>query len=375
MGVIKMTILKKKLISIGIIVSVCAMTGVAHADVNALNEGWYLGGSVGQSKMNPGTEGTNWRTDDKKDMSKKIYVGKEFNDRLGIEAFWTDLGVAGLKSSSGAEGKIGYKGTGANITYKVPKRFGNFEPFAKLGVTRLKTDNRENVVREQLNKTSVMAGVGIDYIVSDQWQVRSEFDYYDKDITDLNVGLKWKPGYKPHTHNRVERPQQVIIQPKRIAKPAPTPTPKIVYVPKKVYVTRPAPKPVPKPQYQVMRRSLTGGSNFASASAELTVQGKNALNRLVSDINNQKISVNSIDIVGHTDSVGSSQSNQQLSINRANSVARYLTSRGIAQSMLRTNGLGESQPIADNNTAQGKAKNRRVEMAINVTSREIIRRQ
>jgi outer membrane protein OmpA-like peptidoglycan-associated protein len=123
-----------------------------------------------------------------------------------------------------------------------------------------------------------------------------------------------------------------------------------------------------------MRRSLAGGSNFATGSAELTLRGENVLNRLVNDINNHRISVNSIDIVGHTDSVGRVQANQNLSMSRANSVASYLSSRGINRNMMRTYGRGESEPVASNKPASGKAKNRRVEIMVNGTSREVIRR-
>jgi len=332
-----MILTNKKMIIPSIIVSACSLTTLAHADINKINQGWYVGGSIGQSNMDPGTEGTNWNTTDKNDMSKKAYVGKELNEYVGIEAFWTDLGTASLKSTSGAEGKVGYKGVGANVIVKSPHRFRNFEPFAKLGVTRLKTQDREDVTREQKNKTSVLAGVGVDYKISNDWAVRSEFDYYDKDISDLNVGLKWSPGHRPHTHNRVEKPKPVVIpkpRPKPIvrAKPKPAPKPKVVYVPKKVYV------------------------------------------ELVNDIKNQRIAVKSIDISGHTDSVGTHQSNQILSINRANSVASYLASRGISSRMMRTFGMGETQPIASNKTEYGKAQNRRVEIMINGTSREIVRR-
>ncbi|MEE9309565.1 MAG: OmpA family protein [Cocleimonas sp.] len=367
----------KKLLLTSLFVSATVLSSTAYADQNALNEGWYVGGSVGKSSMDPGTGGTNWSTKDKNDYSKKLYVGKELNESVALEGFWTDLGAAGMKSSSGPTGKIAYKGIGANVTYKIPKAFGNLQPFAKLGITKLKTTNSGAVTRDQLNKTSMLAGIGADYKISEDLQLRTEFNRYDKDIHDLNVGVKWSPGARPHKHNRVERPvaKPVVAKPKArpaprpVVKRRPVPKPKVVYVPKKVYVNRPA----PKPQYQIMRRSLAGGSNFATGSAELTLRGENVLNQLVNDINNNRITVRSIDIVGHTDSVGSKQSNQHLSVNRANSVASYLSSRGVKRHMMRTYGRGESEPIANNKTARGKAQNRRVEIAINGTSREIVR--
>jgi outer membrane protein OmpA-like peptidoglycan-associated protein len=71
-----------------------------------------------------------------------------------------------------------------------------------------------------------------------------------------------------------------------------------------------------------------------------------------------------IDIYGHTDNVGSDAYNQTLSENRAQSVASYLSTRGVQSARIATQGFGETQPIADNGTESGRAANRRVEIRI-----------
>jgi outer membrane protein OmpA-like peptidoglycan-associated protein len=71
-----------------------------------------------------------------------------------------------------------------------------------------------------------------------------------------------------------------------------------------------------------------------------------------------------IDVVGHTDSTGSHQYNQALSERRADSVAKYLISQKVARVRIETFGLGETRPIADNATAQGRQLNRRVELTL-----------
>lgn len=71
-----------------------------------------------------------------------------------------------------------------------------------------------------------------------------------------------------------------------------------------------------------------------------------------------------LDIDGHTDEVGSNESNQTLSENRAGSVREYLISKGVADSRMKSTGYGEEKPIADNTTAAGRAKNRRTEMTV-----------
>lgn len=71
-----------------------------------------------------------------------------------------------------------------------------------------------------------------------------------------------------------------------------------------------------------------------------------------------------IDVMGHTDSSGSDEYNLDLSRRRAESVANYLVSRGVARARIETIGYGEQYPIADNSTAAGMAQNRRVEIRI-----------
>jgi outer membrane protein OmpA-like peptidoglycan-associated protein len=71
-----------------------------------------------------------------------------------------------------------------------------------------------------------------------------------------------------------------------------------------------------------------------------------------------------VEVAGHTDSTGTEQYNQRLSEQRANTVAQYLTARGIAADRIITIGAGESRPVASNDTAEGRALNRRVELTL-----------
>jgi outer membrane protein OmpA-like peptidoglycan-associated protein len=69
-------------------------------------------------------------------------------------------------------------------------------------------------------------------------------------------------------------------------------------------------------------------------------------------------------IDGHTDNVGKDELNQKLSDNRAASVRTYLVSKGVDESRITSAGHGETMPIADNKTAAGRTKNRRVELKL-----------
>jgi len=91
-------------------------------------------------------------------------------------------------------------------------------------------------------------------------------------------------------------------------------------------------------------------------------EGKAKLDDLVGKIKDINLEV--IIAVGHTDSVGSDAYNQKLSVRRSEAVKAYLVSKGIEKNRVYTEGKGEKQPVADNKTAEGRAKNRRVEIEV-----------
>ncbi|WP_031256513.1 outer membrane protein OmpA [Curvibacter lanceolatus] len=94
----------------------------------------------------------------------------------------------------------------------------------------------------------------------------------------------------------------------------------------------------------------------------LKPEGKAKLDDLVGKVKDINLEV--IIAVGHTDSVGSVAYNQKLSVRRAEAVKAYLVSKGIEKNRVYTEGKGKSQPVADNKTAEGRAKNRRVEIEV-----------
>ncbi|MBS1511458.1 MAG: OmpA family protein [Bacteroidetes bacterium] len=99
---------------------------------------------------------------------------------------------------------------------------------------------------------------------------------------------------------------------------------------------------------------------FATGSAKLLPKSFKSLNEVVKILNDDKTL--KLDIDGHTDSQGKPDKNQTLSENRAKAVKTYLMSKGVDESRLFAAGHGQDQPVADNKTAAGRAKNRRVEM-------------
>lgn len=109
----------------------------------------------------------------------------------------------------------------------------------------------------------------------------------------------------------------------------------------------------------VMPESVT----FATNSASLSGNAMDALNKAAETL--VQYPDTTLTVAGHTDNTGSDAINEPLSKRRAQAVASYLNQRGVATSRLSTIGYGSRQPVASNATAEGRAKNRRVEILIN----------
>ena len=128
----------------------------------------------------------------------------------------------------------------------------------------------------------------------------------------------------------------------------------------------PAPAPVVEEAVVVKEETIViRDVNFQFDSAKLTAADKDKLNTIATRLKQEAASAQ-LTVTGHTDSVGSDAYNQKLSDKRAHSVVEYLIDSGVPRSsFVSVTGAGESQPVADNKTADGRAMNRRTEIKIN----------
>jgi len=126
-------------------------------------------------------------------------------------------------------------------------------------------------------------------------------------------------------------------------------------------VAEPEPMPEPEPEPEPFEPvTLSSDVTFAFDSAELRPGAASELNQVAGTLNNNpEVRVT---IAGHTDAVGSNEYNLGLSQDRAVSVANYLMSQGVAADRMRAVGYGEERPVATNETDEGRALNRRVEI-------------
>jgi OOP family OmpA-OmpF porin len=148
--------------------------------------------------------------------------------------------------------------------------------------------------------------------------------------------------------------------------PAPAPAPAVAPAPAPAPAAAPpapAPTPAPVPAKPVSEKvTFAADTFFDFDKSVLKPEAKAKLDDLVEKTKSVALEV--IIAVGHTDSIGTDAYNQKLSVRRSEAVKAYLVSKGIEKNRVYTEGKGEKQPVADNKTAEGRAKNRRVEIEV-----------
>ena len=165
-------------------------------------------------------------------------------------------------------------------------------------------------------------------------------------------GQCWRAGYWTPAMATMECDPDLVPKPKARPKPEYKPTP--------------AMKPAPAPQKMMAptkeKVTMAADAHFDFDKATLKADGQAKLDDLVGKL--KAVNLEVVIAIGHTDSIGSKAYNQKLSLRRAAAVKEYLVSKGIQASRIYTEGKGEAQPIADNRTKEGRAKNRRVEIEV-----------
>jgi OOP family OmpA-OmpF porin len=166
-----------------------------------------------------------------------------------------------------------------------------------------------------------------------------------------SVGQCWRAGYWTPAMAICECDKDLM--PKEACEPPsarPTPPPP------------PAAKPAAKPAPVAEKVTLAADVLFDFDKAVLKNEGKSKLDDLAAKV--KAINLEVVIAIGHTDSVGADAYNQKLSVRRAESVKSYLVSKGVEPNRIYTEGKGEKQPVASNKTADGRQKNRRVEIEV-----------
>ena len=346
---------------------------------------WYLGAGFGITELDPDTNDTGYSVSDERDSGFKLFGGYDYSDSLTLEGFYADMGSAQLTSPfpSQPDGSVDYSTLGASVLWYFwrngednggDERKG-LQAYLHGGLSFL--NNSSSVDYSQDNGVQVQYGAGLEYGLKNGIALRAGLDLYDKDAGMVFVGVLKRFGVKSK--------RKVVSEPEPVIEPVVEPVAEVVatqaVVLPEVVVTydvdsdndgvidrlddcadTPAGFNVDKKGCSIIEFKF-GGVNFEPKSFDLTEQSKLILDEAAITINASP-EISKIEVQAHTDYKGSGEANLKLSEKRASSVRDYLVSRGVSENRLVAKGYGESLPIADNKTAEGRAKNRRVELKI-----------
>ena len=333
----------------------------------------YIGAGIGQSLMSPKTAGTIYSVDDDKDFSYRIYFGKDLSESLSLEMALANLGTTTLKPT----GMIDYSVTSLNILYYFYEQGENdhegWGSYIKAGLATL--DTSATVPYIQNNSAQLTFGIGAEYGWKNGFAARIDLESYDEDAALLTVGLLYRFGKKDKKPMRKDSDSDGVFDDNDQC-PA-TPITKKVDAEGCELVSDKdgdgAPDEIDQCPNTIKGANVNNvgcaifetkieGINFKVNSADLTEDSKLILNNVVDAL--LKFNTVRIEIQAHTDSQGKETYNLNLSQSRAKSVVIYLKSKGIVEDRMEFKGYGETQPFFDNNTKEGRAKNRRVEFRV-----------
>lgn len=337
-------------------------------DPNWADSAWYAGAGLGQGRATIDDEriarsltangaSLDAFTTDQRDLGYKVFIGKKFNRYFAIEGGYFDLGKFGFQANTSGNGsgvlrgETKFRGVNLDLIGHLPLT-ERLSALARIGgqygrSTATFSGNRLNAVTapnpEKEEKFQAKVGLGLQYQLNDAWAVRGEVERYR---------------LRDPLGNRGEMDLASISLIRAFGRPAARmiPAPAPVAAPQEVQPVAPIVEAAPQPVSEKV--SFAAEALFDFDRALVKPEGKAALDDLMRRLQGMDTEV--MIAVGHTDSVGSDAYNQKLSLRRADAVKAYLVSKGLDQARLYTEGKGETQPIADNATAEGRARNRRV---------------
>lgn len=330
-----------------IMCAVVAASGLAAAPSIAATT--YVGAKVGVGWLDSACVSGEKCDDDA--IGAGIYSGYNFNDKFGIELssdFLGDYKTSFSKNGTTAAFSDPLIAISLTPMYRLAVQ-QEFDVFFKAGPAYISHGGEDDVV--------LSAGIGVEKQLSSDWALRVEYQYFDdfddNYVQDLNsnllsVGVSYNFGTGNTTASAAAATASAVAVTQAPSEPITEPA---VVVEEKTTVV------VTKAQTESFSQGM-----FETNSTELSTDGKIALMPLVEVLKAHPQS--SVDVVGHTDSTGAAEYNMMISKKRAAAVAAYIEEQGIEADRITASGEGEENPIASNDTAEGRAQNRRVDATI-----------
>jgi OOP family OmpA-OmpF porin len=306
----------------------------------------------------------------KDDHGYGLGFGTWLTDRWGAElsALNTDLKGKGLLGGqSGRE-------THAFLSGLVNLNAGGdtWFPYLRLGFGGTQLENPWSGKSDATTRFNFHGGVGVQAYLAENFLasleargVRTEGQFSHNEYQAiLGLGYRWggrtavPPALLPPRRAEEVRP----------VPPPPPPPPPAPEPPKPMEAAKPMPPPPPPPPAKIVLDEAV--LHFANGKAELSEDGVMAVKKVAESLRSFQGAYTLI-VSGHTSSVGSLALNKALGKRRADAVAKVLIAAGIPAASVQTVGAGPSDPIADNKTKEGQAKNRRVEIDVKVQGENV----
>ncbi len=306
---------------------------------------FYIGVSAGLSKVKPRSRSGSFFVSDDDDSAVGVHVGYDFSPMISVEGHFADLGNAEISRVSDGVfiGDYGYQHFGVSALgyFFNSRRASHYQNgfdddglyrreglsvFGRIGASKLENDFEFQFTQD--NGAQLHLGAGLEYGWQNGLAVRAEYISFDRDSETFTLGLSKRFGRA----NAYERP---VVEDFSAMEEA----------------------PIDEVSQAVILRNLPT-ILFDFDSAAINAGAEAQLRTFIDDFSKNP---DEFSVVGHTDSKGSQQYNQSLSVQRARAVADYLRSNGLGEIDIRVSGQGEGQPRADNATQAGRALNRRVD--------------
>ncbi len=374
----------KHLITPGLLgLAALGMAAPAAADAPFVNpewadSAWYIGAGAGRSKasidelaiaaaLRAGGPIDARVNVDEGSKAYKLFVGKQLNHNFAIEGGYQDMGKFNFNGTAtpGAgiyNGNASFRAFNLDLLAQMTMT-ERFSLYARLGGQYVRskanfTGNRLMALSAPNQTESELKphfGVGMEYKFNESVAMRLEAEQA-RTMSTINSSGKL---------NMVSLAMVVKLgrpadRPAVVPAPMPAPEPVVAAPPPPPPAPAPMPKPAPQPRSE--KATFSAHTLFDFDKSELKPAGKEALDKLMEQ--QQGIDLEVMIVVGHTDAIGSDAYNQALSLRRAASVKAYLTGKGAPDQKVFTEGKGESQPVADNKSAAGRAENRRVTVEV-----------
>lgn len=335
-------------------VSAFALLGMTAVQAGEF-DGGYVGGKVGvnrtdmtavsrQSPLATGLEGGyNWKAGDM---------------LLGVDGFLDFNTRKTHTGSAPAPATVHYGSHVSGLDLKLGLPNGRYLPYAKLGYAHV--SGRGDAYASVVGDSGAHLGLGVEYKFAPNWSLAGEWTNNSgkNGATKLNNN-----NFTLGVNYYFNTPAVAPVQAAPVAvKEEPKPEPQAAPQPKEAWKVIMEEKPV-----------RIEGANFDTNSAKLKPTADAKLQQVV-DFANRYPEAN-LEVTGHTDDRGSESYNQKLSERRAAAVKAYLVGKGIAGDRIDAMGYGETMPIADNKTKEGRAINRRVEVRYTVREEKKVRVQ